>query len=100
MVDKSNQADARDIPLPENCDAARTLISGSPFQKRSRSPVSSTPVSVPGTASSPKKRQIADKGNLPYSRIRKTSIYSNRQEPTYRRLYKGNPNPRIRDRLF
>ncbi|WZZ88466.1 hypothetical protein YC2023_117045 [Brassica napus] len=78
----------------------RTLISGSPFQKRYGSPVSSTPVSVPGTASSSKKRQIADKGNLPYFRIWKTSIYSNRQEPTYRRLYKGDPNPRIRRRYL
>ncbi|KAF2590107.1 hypothetical protein F2Q70_00038384 [Brassica cretica] len=25
MADKSNQADARDIPLPENCDAARVM---------------------------------------------------------------------------
>ncbi|KAF3610815.1 hypothetical protein DY000_02049172 [Brassica cretica] len=64
------------------------------------SPVSSTPVSAPGTASGSKKRQIADKENLPYFRIWKTSIYSNRQEPTYRRLYKRNPNPRMRDRHF
>ncbi|KAF3526914.1 hypothetical protein F2Q69_00048440 [Brassica cretica] len=36
-----------------------------------------------GTASSSKKRQIADKENLPYFRIWKTSIYSNRPIDDY-----------------
>ncbi|KAF2534203.1 hypothetical protein F2Q70_00030017 [Brassica cretica] len=58
------------------------------------------PVSALGTASCSKKWKITDKENLPFFRIWSTSIYSNRQEPTYRRLYKGNPNPRIGDRLF
>ncbi|KAF3562349.1 hypothetical protein DY000_02015487 [Brassica cretica] len=44
----------------------RIQTSGSPFLERSGSPVSGTPVSVPGTASSSKKRQIADKEKLPY----------------------------------
>ncbi|KAF3564048.1 hypothetical protein DY000_02017312 [Brassica cretica] len=55
----------------------RTQTSGSPFYERSGSSVTGIPVSVPGTASSSKKRQIADKENLPYFRIYKTSIYSN-----------------------
>ncbi|KAF3501005.1 hypothetical protein F2Q69_00042129 [Brassica cretica] len=60
----------------------------------------STPGLVPRTAPSPGKRKTYDKENLPYFRIWKSLTYSNRLRHVLRRLYKGNLNPKARDRHF
>uniref|UniRef100_M4F6Q2 Uncharacterized protein n=1 Tax=Brassica campestris TaxID=3711 RepID=M4F6Q2_BRACM len=49
---------------------------------------------------SPWKGKTSDKENLPYFRIWKSLTYFNRLRPALRRLYKGNLNPRARDRHF
>ncbi|KAF3598041.1 hypothetical protein DY000_02020701 [Brassica cretica] len=46
------------------------------------------------------KWKTSDKENLPYFRIWKSLTYSNRLRPALGRLYKGNPNPKTRDRHF
>ncbi|KAF3506953.1 hypothetical protein F2Q69_00006018 [Brassica cretica] len=74
----------------------------------SGSPLGGTPVlryevlrvRSPGPPPSPGKRKASDKENLPYFRIWKSLTYSNRLRPALRRLYKGNLNPKARDRHF
>ncbi|KAF3500806.1 hypothetical protein F2Q69_00042517 [Brassica cretica] len=46
------------------------------------------------------KWKTSDKENLPYFRIWKSLTYSYRLGPALGRLYKGNPNPKTRDRHF
>ncbi|KAF3562123.1 hypothetical protein DY000_02014309 [Brassica cretica] len=72
------------------------------------SPLEGTPVPryevlrvwSPGPPPSPGKRKTYDKENLPYFQIWKSLTYSNRLRPVLRRLYKGNLNPKARDRHF
>ncbi|KAF3604456.1 hypothetical protein F2Q69_00034957 [Brassica cretica] len=46
------------------------------------------------------KWKTSDKENLPYFRIWMSLTYSNGLRPALGRLYKGNPNPKARDRHF
>ncbi|KAF3515681.1 hypothetical protein DY000_02059756 [Brassica cretica] len=48
----------------------------------------------------PGKWKTSDRENLPYFRIWKSLTYSNRLRPALGRLYKGNLNPKARDRHF
>ncbi|KAF2574500.1 hypothetical protein F2Q70_00003778 [Brassica cretica] len=57
-------------------------------------------VRSPGPPPSPGKKKTFDKENLSYFRIWKSLTYSNRLRPALRSLYKGNLNPKARDRHF
>ncbi|KAF2546184.1 hypothetical protein F2Q70_00022305 [Brassica cretica] len=71
-----------------------------PAKRNPGSPLWSSPGPVPRPPPSPGERKTSDKENLPYFRIWKSLTYSNRLRPALRRLYKGNLNPRARDRHF
>ncbi|KAF3558389.1 hypothetical protein F2Q69_00014125 [Brassica cretica] len=84
----------------------KSPLEGTPFpripaRRNPGSPLRSTPGPVPRTAPSPPgKWKTSDKENLPYFRIWKTLTCSNRLRPALGRLYKGNLNPKARDRHF
>ncbi|KAF2570876.1 hypothetical protein F2Q70_00002855 [Brassica cretica] len=77
-----------------------TRISG-PSSTRPRSDIGETD-HPPGSGSPPSsgKWKTSDKENLTYFRIWKSLTYSNRLRPALGRLYKGNLNPKARDRHF
>ncbi|KAF3565954.1 hypothetical protein DY000_02015625 [Brassica cretica] len=76
----------------------RTPVPRIPAKRNPGSPQWSFPGPVPGSPHSPGKWKTSDKENLPYFRIWKSLTYSNRLRPALGRLYKGNLNPKARDR--
>ncbi|KAH0922632.1 LOW QUALITY PROTEIN: hypothetical protein HID58_022650 [Brassica napus] len=83
------------LQTPSRTPAARSPLGDTPgphytvFRIRSQGPPPSSG-----------KRKTSNKKSLPYFRIWKSLTYSNRLRPALRRLYKGNLNPRARDRHF
>ncbi|KAF3524670.1 hypothetical protein F2Q69_00048828 [Brassica cretica] len=78
-----------------NCFIGRTPASGSPVPKI---PTRRNP--SPRMPPSSGKWKTSDKENLPYFRIWKSLTYSNRLRSALGRPYKGNLNPKTRDRHF
>ncbi|KAF2620424.1 hypothetical protein F2Q68_00039220 [Brassica cretica] len=96
-----------------SCDVGttgRALASGSPLEgtpvpriparRNPRFPAMEFSGSGPRIAPFPGKWKTSDKENLPYFRIWKSLTYSNRLRPALGRLYKGDLNPKARDRHF
>ncbi|KAF2571502.1 hypothetical protein F2Q70_00002826 [Brassica cretica] len=93
------------LQTPGRTPASGSLLEGTPVpripaRRNPGSPLWSFPSPVPGSSPSFGKWKTSDKENLSYFRIWKSLTYSNRLSPALGRLYKGNLNPKARDRHF
>ncbi|KAF3567476.1 hypothetical protein DY000_02014454 [Brassica cretica] len=93
------------LQTPGRTPASGSPLEGTPIPRipARRNPVSplwSFPGPVPRSRPSSGKWKTSDKENLTYFRIWKSLTYSNRLRPALERLYKGNLNPKARDRHF
>ncbi|KAF2586408.1 hypothetical protein F2Q70_00035630 [Brassica cretica] len=93
------------VETPGGTPASGSPLEGTPVpripaRRNPGSPLWSFPGPVLGSPPSSGKWKTSDKENLPYFRIWMSLTYSNGLRPALGRLYKGNPNPKARDRHF